>query len=85
MTPFKHCIRVKRALKVEGKRLTGGKWTALRNTFMRLNPSCARCGRPGEQVHHIIPRAVRPDLTYEWANLQTVCCECHNSIHNNAI
>jgi 5-methylcytosine-specific restriction endonuclease McrA len=68
----------------EGKRLTGCRWTILRNRFMRHNPLCAKCGKVGEQVHHVIPRAKRPDLTYTWDNLQTLCIDCHVQTHADA-
>jgi 5-methylcytosine-specific restriction endonuclease McrA len=51
---------------------------------MRHNPLCAKCGKVGEQVHHVIPRAQRPDLTYTWDNLQTLCIDCHVQTHADA-
>jgi 5-methylcytosine-specific restriction endonuclease McrA len=66
---------------VEGVRLSGGKWTKIRGQYLRLNPRCEVCGAPGEQVHHIIPRAQRPDLVHDINNLQTVCRRCHEGIH----
>jgi len=46
-----------------------------------MYPSCNRCGRPGEEVHHIIPRCVRPDLMYDLDNLETLCRACHEEHH----
>jgi 5-methylcytosine-specific restriction endonuclease McrA len=43
---------------------------------------CAKCGRVAEQVHHVIPRAQRPDLTYVWDNLMSICTDCHVKEHN---
>jgi 5-methylcytosine-specific restriction endonuclease McrA len=82
--PFKHHIRVASTFRIKGKRLSGGSWTTLRNAYLRSNPSCERCTKPGEEVHHIIPRAVRPDLTYDWSNLKTMCRECHCAIHRDS-
>ena len=73
--PFKGTVEVK------GARLKGDNWTRLRRRFIRNNPTCAVCGRPGEEVHHVIPRSLRPDLCYEWDNLKTLCKECHLKAH----
>ena len=85
MRVFRHTIpsmgKVKQPLP-EGKRLTGCRWTILRNRFIRANPLCARCGKVAEQVHHVIPRAQRPDLTYVWDNLMSICTDCHMKEHN---
>jgi len=65
----------------KGKRLTGQRWTNLRNKWMRSFPSCNRCGMPGDEVHHVIPRAQRPDLMYDLPNLETLCRACHLAHH----
>lgn len=59
----------------------GWKWSRLRRNYMCLHPFCERCGLMGEVVHHIIPRAKAPHLTYEWSNLMTLCNDCHNKEH----
>ena len=61
----------------KGVRLKGQKWSNLRNRWLRWNPTCNRCGRPGEEVHHLVPRALRPDLMYDLDNLETLCKSCH--------
>jgi len=75
------CKFKSRVFAIDGTRLKGGRWTSLRNRWMRLNPSCQKCGKPGEEVHHIIPRAQRPDLCYDINNLATLCRECHAAHH----
>jgi 5-methylcytosine-specific restriction endonuclease McrA len=70
-----------RLFSVEGKRLSGDNWTRFRNRYIRLNPSCEDCGAPGVEVHHIVPRAVRPDLCFDLHNLRTQCRECHLAKH----
>lgn len=35
------------------------------------------CGHPAEEVDKIIPYAERPDLRYDWDNLQSLCHEHH--------
>ena len=51
-------------------------WRRLRDRFFRAHPRC-RCGRPGDNVDHKIPRAVAPQLKLEWSNLETLCRTCH--------
>ena len=51
------------------------KWRELRDKFLRSNPLCAKCGRGGEDVDHIIP--IRSGGTHQWKNLQTLCRPCH--------
>ena len=58
-----------------------GKWRRMRNIHIMQHPQCARCGKPGDVVHHIVPRHVRPDLTYVWSNLLTLCDACHDLEH----
>jgi len=80
MQRFEHRIPG-RTFIVKGKRLCGQRWTNLRNKWLRSFPVCAHCGRPGEEVHHVIPRAQRPDLMYDLSNLETVCKDCHVKVH----
>ena len=39
---------------------------------------CVRCGRMGEQAHHIRERDVRPDLIVDVMNGLCVCDTCHH-------
>lgn len=62
---------------------SGGKWRKLRAAFLGRHPLCAECqaaGRPvpAVDVHHRLERKDRPDLAYEWSNLQALCKPCHN-------
>jgi 5-methylcytosine-specific restriction endonuclease McrA len=49
---------------------------------------CQLCGRPGHQVHHVIPRGrfYREWYTFtdvhDERNLMLVCFRCHNRIHS---
>ena len=70
-----------KAFHAPGTRLTGQRWTDLRNAYLRMNPACETCGRPGEEVHHVIPRQQRPDLVYDRNNLRTLCKSCHLAVH----
>lgn len=58
------------------------RWKKLRTAKMRSNPLCERCEKyskvkPTEEVHHIVPHDINPDLAFEWDNLMSVCVECH--------
>ena len=50
----------------------------LRPAFLAENPLCARCGYPANEVHHKIDRRERPDLAWDWANLESLCKPCHS-------
>lgn len=47
---------------------------------------CRRCGGPGQQVHHRIPRGSggtsRPEINYP-ANLVLVCLRCHQYVESH--
>lgn len=55
-------------------------WAILRARHLRRRPNCAWCGARGPKgmtVDHVEPRARRPDLAMDPANLQTLCSQCH--------
>lgn len=67
-------------------------WERLRQQVLMENPKCAECMRlfdmgiitrphDAEIVHHIIPRSVRPDLTFDRDNLEGLCFEHHEQKH----
>ena len=60
-----------------------GKWTRMRRLWIMMHPTCARCGNPGEEVHHVLPRESHPHLRYDWSNLMTLCVQCHKETHRN--
>ena len=68
--------RVKRGIRCNSK------WNRWRRRYLMAHPTCARCGLAGEEVHHVIPRAQRPDLMYEVGNVMTLCRACHREAHN---
>ena len=58
------------------------KWKKLRKTFAILNPLCKMCKdtniiKPVDEVDHIIPVSQKPDLFFDWLNLQSLCRSCH--------
>jgi 5-methylcytosine-specific restriction protein A len=72
-------------VRLADKRFYAGiRWLNLRAAFLRENPLCVDCrkaGRltPAEHVHHVLERKARPDLAYEWSNLEAACPSCHNA------
>jgi 5-methylcytosine-specific restriction endonuclease McrA len=83
MEQFRHTLNLPHRVRSEkSKALSGGRWTKMRNQHLAMHPMCARCGALGEEVHHVTPRALRPDLTFVWSNLLTVCKLCHLAIHS---
>jgi len=45
---------------------------------------CTVCGGIGLEVHHIVPREVAPERTFDPENLATMCRECHRKHHEYA-
>ena len=68
-------------------------WQECRNEYMKrahhLCENCLRKGiyKPAEIVHHIIeidPVTIeRPEIALNFDNLEAVCRECHNELHDN--
>ncbi len=49
---------------------------------------CEKCGKVGEEVHHIIPLTPDnindPNITLSWDNLMLLCRSCHELIEEKA-
>lgn len=65
----------------DSTRVTGGRWRTLKRIVRQDQGGV--CAFPGcdmlvEEVDHIIPRSVRPDLMYDRDNLQGLCKEHHS-------
>ncbi len=59
-----------------------GQWPAIRKQFLKDNIACAVCGTKGSflkpnEVHHIKPFNLRPELELEENNLITLCRDHH--------
>jgi len=71
------------------KRLIQSKrWQQVRNRYLKEHPACERCGKPGEEVHHIKNlMQFREDpikmeqMAFDDENLMTCCHECHQKLH----
>lgn len=78
---FRHNPTFAKAFAPKHHVLSGGRWTYLRNRYLRINPACERCGSPGEEVHHMVPRSVDASRVYDPSNLMTLCLTCHRHVH----
>lgn len=69
------------------------RWRLLRLTKLADSPLCERCLKNGVvkeavDVHHIVSfmatddEVMRKALAYDYANLMSLCKECHQYIHN---
>lgn len=72
------------------------RWARLRSAKFAADPLCELCLRkeppvirPAEDVHHIVSFMTvtdplkRKTLAYDYENLQSLCKECHQKIHNS--
>ena len=62
------------------------RWRELRKYKFMYNPLCEDCLANGvttqtEEIHHIIPFSVRPELAYDYDNLRSLCVSCHKEAH----
>jgi len=62
------------------------RWQKVRKYYLASYPLCAdpygvhqreQRIEAASQVDHVIPLASRPDLAYDWTNLQSLCVPCH--------
>jgi len=65
----------------------GKPWARAREYIIQRDDGlCARCGNPGDTVHHIIwltPENVDdPAIVYSENNLELLCQDCHNKEHH---
>lgn len=59
------------------------RWKDLRNLVLAKYPLCAvpSCRKPADEVHHIIPVSVNPELAFNADNLLPLCEKDHVRIH----
>lgn len=54
------------------------RWKRLSKRLRRMQPWCSTCGSTNDlTVDHIVPIALRPDLTYTLSNLDVLCRSCN--------
>lgn len=60
------------------------RWSNFSKIYRKTNPFCVECLKYGiynqsnTQVDHIIPLEQRPDLKYDYDNMQTLCRSHHS-------
>lgn len=69
------------------------RWRNVRNSYLMQFPLCQKCLAEGrtsatQEIHHVIPlKTCNGDLNYllqlafDYDNLMSVCCQCHEDIH----
>jgi 5-methylcytosine-specific restriction endonuclease McrA len=58
-----------------------GKWSGVRDAWVKDHPTCAACGVGGlVHVHHIKPFHLYPELELDRGNLITLCPWCHYNL-----
>lgn len=69
------------------------RWRHVRNSYFMQFPLCQKCLAEGrttatQEIHHVIPlKTCNGDLNYllqlafDYDNLMSVCCQCHEDIH----
>ncbi len=75
----------RRKNKPQRKLRNSHQWQRVRQLVMQSHPLCWLCLRAGRttaatHIHHIQGIEVRPDLTFDRANLVPLCNRCHVSI-----
>lgn len=64
-------------------------WKRIRKKALRRDDwLCQRCSKQGliksaEIVHHLVETKDNWDLRLELSNLESLCFECHEKVHNN--
>lgn len=66
-----------------------GAWVKTSQAYKRHKFGlCEKCGKLGEEVHHIIPLSPSnindPQITLNWDNLMLLCRSCHELIEGKA-
>ena len=61
------------------------RWKRVRLMKIRRDPFCERCWLDGRRVaavdvHHRIDRLIRPELSFQLMNLESLCKPCHGLI-----
>ena len=54
-----------------------GKWEIERAAFLKVHPTCTRCGAPAKVVDHKIPHRGSDKLFWSRSNWQPLCVSCH--------
>ncbi len=60
----------------------GKRWKEVRRLAVARDKQCLKCGilKP-LSVHHLLPKSLYPEKTFDLNNLRTLCCNCHMQLH----
>ena len=59
-------------------------WKSLREKKLKANPNCEVCGKPAQEVHHLVDLKDGGERL-SMKNLVSLCKICHNKVHNKKI
>jgi 5-methylcytosine-specific restriction endonuclease McrA len=60
----------------------GKRWKEVRKKAVERDKQCLKCGIPKPlSVHHVLPKYLHPEKTFDLNNLRTLCCNCHVQLH----
>jgi 5-methylcytosine-specific restriction enzyme A len=67
----------------------GHDWRTLSERYRAHHPLCVDClgdgvVTPAQEVHHIQPIEIAPELRLDWDNLVSLCKKCHRKRHNDS-
>ncbi len=67
------------------KQKLGKRWKEVRKlAVVRDGGACLKCGTPKPlSVHHLLPKSLYPEKTFDLNNLKTLCCNCHMQLHRD--
>jgi 5-methylcytosine-specific restriction endonuclease McrA len=67
---------------VAKKQKLGKRWKDVRKLAVDRDKQCLKCGIPKPlSVHHVLPKSLYPEKTFDLNNLKTLCCNCHAQLH----
>ena len=54
----------------------------MRKKAIERDRKCLKCKATSPlSVHHIYPKSLYPEKTFDLGNLRTLCCNCHAKLH----
>jgi len=67
--------------RIQGKAPKGAKrhpdWSKFRKAYISEFPNCFICKRKADQLHHLIPFHLAPDMELDIENVMQMCRRCH--------
>lgn len=64
------------------KQKLGKRWKLVRKEAVRRDKKCLKCNITKTlSVHHVCPKSLYPEKTFDLSNLRTLCLNCHAKLH----